>query len=98
MTDTDLVNGAKIELKKQFEKLYSIHDISWRKKLKMHNPWHSTARGLTAWQNIAKIQEDGKKGTGLEALRLIIADMQKIVESNSKKVILRKQGFARFNE
>ena len=88
MANIDLVNGNKELLLAEFRRLYPLHKTKWRSLLKKHNEWHGTDTGLRAWQNI------GKGTTGNESLRKIIADMQEIVLSVSKKSILQKQGLS----
>jgi len=89
MDDAELVNGNKKLLIGEYYVLHAIHGRKWRSLLKQHNPWHSTDKGLRAWQNI------GKGTTGNEALRLIISDMKEIISNETKKDIIKRQGLTR---
>lgn len=73
---TDLVNGIKEKLAKEFREMYPVHGIEWRKKIKAINPWHSTEHGLHAWNNLRS-----KGNCGSEPMRLIVSDMKKVLGS-----------------
>lgn len=73
MPNEDLLSGKKEQLLMRIRKLKPVYGARWRKLLKEHNAWHSTEKGLYAWENI-------RKGTtGNEALRLILHDMEAII-------------------
>lgn len=85
----DLVNSTKELLLAEFQELYPIHGRKWRSKLKNVNTWHNTATGLAAWRNISN------GTTGNEALRLILADMNRVVNAQPVESMIRKQGLVR---
>lgn len=85
----DLVNGTKELLLAEFQELYPVHGRKWRSLLRKVNGWHSTSTGLEAWKNISN------RTTGNEALRLILADMNKVVNLQLAETTLRKQGLVR---
>jgi len=89
MEDAELVNGNKKLLIGEYAVLHKIHGRKWRSLLKQHNPWHSTDKGLRAWQNI------GKGTTGNEALRLIISDMKEIISQAVTSQVVKRQGLSR---
>lgn len=89
MQRNNLVAGQKEELFPLFMKLKKIHESKWKSKLRNHNPWYNTNAGSDAWNN-------AKRGKlGLERLRLLVADMQAIADDDTKKSILKRQGFSR---
>jgi hypothetical protein len=85
----DLVNGTKELLLTEFKELYPVHGRKWRSLLRKVNAWHSTSTGLEAWKNISN------KTTGNEALRLILADMNRVINTQPVETTIRKQGLVR---
>jgi hypothetical protein len=85
----DLVNGTKELLLAEFQELYPVHGRKWRSLLRKVNAWHSTSTGLEAWKNISN------RTTGNEALRLILADMNTVINAQPAETIVRKQALVR---
>lgn len=89
MDSKDLVNGNKEILLAEFHQLYRIHGRKWRSLLKKQSDWHGTDVGYHSWQNTLK-------GTvGNEALRLILADMNTVINAKPMKTLIGKQGLVR---
>lgn len=89
MTSKELVIGNKELLLAEFHQLYKIHGKHWRAKLKAISDWHRTDTGYHSWQN-------AMKGTvGNEPLRLIVADMNKVLNMKPVKAVIRNHGLVR---
>jgi hypothetical protein len=89
MESRDLLIGNKELLLAEFHQLYKIHGKRWRAKLKAISDWHRTDTGYHSWQN-------AMKGTvGNEPLRLIVADMNTVINAQPAETVIRKQALVR---